>query len=99
MQPEWYYSADVDNEYYIVFADAHNSSSKRRFRASDGHFIDEAKGGHGISLAEAFRVDISSARRLGALRGRPNLQDAVNKGRLPSDVLGELQRLKRSIVG
>jgi hypothetical protein len=99
MEPAWYFSAEGDSEYFTVFADANNSSSKRRFTAKDGRFIDEAKGGAGTSLAEAFKSEIRAAQRLGPLQGRPNLQDAVRKGRLPGDVLGELQRLKRSIVG
>jgi hypothetical protein len=98
MEPVWYYSADHEGEYFSVFADANNSSSKRRFLANDGTFVDEARGGAGSGYAEAFKSDIRSG-RLGYLRGRPNLQDAVRKRRLPDDVLSELRSLKRSIVG
>jgi hypothetical protein len=82
-----------------VFADANNSCSKRRFAAKDGSFIDEAKGGAGTVFAHFVRSDIRSARRLGSLRGRPNLQKAVSDRQLPGDVLGELLSLKKSLVG
>jgi hypothetical protein len=62
-------------------------------------FVNEAKGGAGTSFSEAFRAYIRSAHRLGSLTGHPNLQDAVQKGRSPDDVLAELRRLKTSIVG
>jgi hypothetical protein len=75
-----------------------NSCSKRRFDANTGRFVDQRKGGAGTSFA-AFTSDMRSSRRLGSLNGRPNLQDAVKKGRLPDDVLSEVRRLKRSIVG
>jgi len=99
MEPVWYYSTDDQGEYFFAFADANNSSSKRRFLANNGAFVDEAKGGAGRGYAEAFKSDIRSGRRLGSLQGRPNLQDAVRKRRLPDDVLGELRRLKKSLVG
>ena len=99
MEPVWYFSTDDHGQYFTVYADANSSSSKRRFTEKDGKFFDEAKGGAGTSYAEAFKFDIRSARRLGSLQGRPNLQDAVKKLRLPDDVLGELRRLKKSIVG
>ncbi|MBS1858466.1 MAG: hypothetical protein JST11_24060 [Acidobacteria bacterium] len=99
MEPVWYHSKHDDGEYFIVYADANNSSSKRRFGAADGRFVDEAKGGAGTSYSQAFRADLRNASRLGSLNGRPNLQDAVRKGRLPDDVLGELRRLKNAIVG
>jgi hypothetical protein len=98
MEPVWYYSTDGQGEYITVYADANNSSSKRRFALKDGTFVDEAKGGAGSCFAEAFSSEIRSARRLGGLLGRPNLQDAVRKGRLPSDVLSELRRLKKAMV-
>jgi hypothetical protein len=99
MEPVWYYSKDDHGEYYSVYADANNSSSKRRFAAEDGHFLNEETGGAGTSFSQAFRPDFRSAQRLGALNKRLNLQDAVRKKRLPDDVLGELRQLKRAIVG
>ena len=100
MEPVWYYAkADADGEYFVVYADANNSSSRRRFMANDGSFVDEAKGGLGSSFSQAFKADVRSSYRLGALNGRPNLVDAVKARRLPNDVLSELQRLKKSLVG
>jgi len=99
MEPVWYYSKDDQGEYYAVYADANNSSSKRKFAADDGRFLNEETGGAGTSFSQAFRPDFRSAHRLGALNKRPNLQDAVRKRRLPDDVLGELRQLKRAIVG
>ena len=99
MEPVWYYSKDDRAEYCIVYANASHSSSKRRFNAVDGSFVNEAKGGAGTDFSEAFRADLPSAHRLGSLNGRPNLPDAVRQGRLPDDVLGELRRLKNTIVG
>jgi hypothetical protein len=99
MDPVWCYSKDDAGGFFAVYADANNSSSERRFTEKDGAFVDEAKGGAGTSYAEAFRFQIRSARRLGSLQGRANLQDAVRKRRLPDDVLSELRRLKKSIVG
>jgi hypothetical protein len=98
MEPVWYYSKDDQGEYFTVYADANNSSSKRRFAANDGRFLNEETGGAGTSFSQAFRADLRSANRLGSLNGRPNLQDAVRKRRLPDDV-GELRRLKTAIVG
>jgi hypothetical protein len=99
MQPVWYYSKDDDAEYFTVYTDANSSSSKRRFTAVDGVFIHEAKAGDGTAFNQAFQADIRSAHCLGSLAGRLNLQDAVMKGRLSDDVLAELRRLKKSIVG
>src|SRR3954463_16511279 len=99
MEPVWYYSNDESGEYFVVYANANKSSIKRRFNAVDGSFVNETKGGAGTPFSEAFRVDLHSAHRLGSLNGRPSLQDAVRKGRLPDDVLGELRRLKHTIVG
>jgi len=99
MAPVWYYSKDDQGEYYTVYADANNSSSKRRFAAADGRFLNEESGGAGVSFSQAFRPDLRSAHRLGELNKRPNLQDAVRKRRLPDDVIGELRQLKRAIVG
>jgi hypothetical protein len=99
MEPVWYFATDDQGQYFTVFADANNSSSMRRFTEKDGEYVDAARGGAGSSYAEAFKSEIGAARRLGSLQGRPNLQDAVKKKRLPSDVLSELRRLKRAIVG
>lgn len=99
MGPDWYYMKDEQGEYFVVFADANNSCSRRRFAAGDGSYKDEDKGGAGTSFAEHYRKDLRNASRLGELRGRPNLQDAVRNGRLPDTVLGDLRRLKRSMVG
>ena len=99
MEPVWYYAKNNEGEYFTVYADANNSSSKRRFNAANGTFVDEDRGGAGTSFSQAFRAEIRTAHHLGSLNGRPNLQDAVRKGRLPDDVLGELRRLKRAIVG
>jgi len=98
MEPVWYYSKNDQGEYFMVCADANNSSSKRRFNAADGTFMDQDRGGAGTSFSQAFRADLRSASHLGSLNGRPNLQDAVRRGRLPDGVLGELRRLKNAIV-
>ena len=99
MDPVWYYSKDDHGEYYTVYADTNNRSSKRRFAAKDGGFLNEARGGAGASFSQTFREDFRSAHRLGSLNGRLNLQDAVRRGRLSDDVLGELRRLKDVIFG
>jgi hypothetical protein len=98
MEPVWYYSKDGRGEYFSVYADANNSSSKRRFTVKDGGFVNEVKGGFGTMFSQAFKADLRNSSRLGSLTGRPNLQDAVRNGRLPSDVLSELMRLKKALV-
>ena len=97
MAPEWRYSEE-DNGLFVVYADAKDSSSRRRFRATDGVFVDE-KPGPGRSYAGFFKSDFKAGTRLGELRGRPNLENAVRAQRLLSDVLGELKSLARSIAG
>jgi hypothetical protein len=96
MAPEWRYS-EVDGQ-FVVYADANGSCSRRRFRATDGAFVDEMSGS-GRNYAEEFKADFRKGVRLGELRGRPNLEDAVRAKRLPSDVLAELKSLLRSIGG
>src|SRR5258707_3014810 len=96
MAPEWRYS-EVDGQ-FVVYADAKGSCSRRRFRAPDGGFVDETAG-PGQDFAEAFKPDFRKGIRLGELRGRPNLEDAVRAKRLASDVLGALKSLLRSIGG
>jgi hypothetical protein len=96
MEPKWRYS-EADS-YFAVYADAKGSCSRRRFRAADGCFVDETPG-PGRNYADFFKADFKQGRMLGELRGRPNLVDAVRAGQLPSDVLGELKSLARSITG
>jgi hypothetical protein len=71
MAPEWRYS-DEDGGQFVVYADAKGSCSKRRFRPSDGAFIDETPGSS-RGYADMFKADFKKGTRLGELRGRPNL--------------------------
>jgi hypothetical protein len=96
MAPEWFY--EKDDECFVVYDDAKGSCWKRRFIARDGTFLDETPG-QGKSFADHFKRDIKSANRLGEVRKRPNLVDAVRAGQLPSDVLSELKGLVRVIHG
>jgi len=96
MAPDWRYFEGDGN--FAVYADANGGSSRRRFRASDGAFVDETPG-DGPDYVQAFKSDLKRSVRLGELTRRPNLQDAVHAGRLPGDVLGELKTLLRSIAG
>jgi hypothetical protein len=97
MAPEWRYSEEMGG-LFVVCADAKGSCSRRRFGALDGAFLDETPG-PGRNYAELFKGDLKRSVRLGELRGRPNLEDAVRARKLPSDVLGELKSLARSIAG
>jgi hypothetical protein len=94
MERVWYYSKDIYGECSVVYANGKNTSSRHWFRATNGRFVDAVNGEEGSSFSQAVRLDFYSAHRLGSLNGRPNLQDAVRKGRLPDDVLGELQRIE-----
>ena len=98
MDRVWYYSKDIHGECFVVYSNAHNSSSKHWFSVKNGRFVDAVNGGEGRPFSQAFRLDFYSAHRLGSLSGRPHLQDAVRRGRLPDDVLGELRRLKTASI-
>ena len=100
MEPNWYYSNIDGKGQFIAFADANNSCSMRVFDEDKGDFIrQESAGVAGASFATHYRKEIKPMGRIGPLSKRPNLQDAVAKKRLPSDVLSELKRLKRSLIG
>lgn len=90
--PNWYYAKDDSGEYFVVYANANNSCSKRRFNAATGQFVDKTSGVPGKSFPEVFGPELRASRRIGELQGRPNLENAVKNGRLSDDVLRELQR-------
>lgn len=93
MGPNWYYVKDDSGRaYFVVFAEANGSCSKRRFDAQNGSFVDQTKGQRGKGFAEVFAGEMSEGHRIGELQGRPNLEAAVRKGRLPDDVWSELRR-------
>lgn len=100
MEPNWYYSHTGEKGQFVAFADANNSCSMRVFAEENGDFIrHESAGVAGASFATHYRKEIKQMERIGPLSKRPNLQDAVAKKRLPSDILSELKRLKRSLIG
>jgi hypothetical protein len=100
MEPNWYYATNDAEGRFTVFADANNSCSMRVFSEANGEFIGQDSAGlAGASFLSHYRNEIRPMHRLGELSGRPNLQDAVTKRKLPSDVLSELKRLKRLMVG
>jgi hypothetical protein len=101
MEPNWYYSQEGGGQ-FVVFADANNSCSMRAFAAADGSFVrDDHAEIPGAVFATHYKNVIRSMQngRIGSVSKRPNLQDAVKKRKLPDDVLAELKRLKRSLVG
>ena len=99
MEPVWYYSKDSSGEYFKAYVEANNRSTKRRFNAFDGAFVNQAAGGAGKSFTQAFSADLDSAIFLGSLNSRPNLAAAVSDGRLPRHVLGELRVLLKAKGG
>ena len=99
VEPVWYYSKDSTGEYFAAYVYANNTAIKRRFNALDGSFVNQAAGGAGKSFSEAFSADLGSAILLGSLDRHPNLRDAVWKGRLPPNVLRELQLLLKARGG
>ena len=98
MEPNWYYADDGGEQVFVVYDDLKGSCKRRRFVAQGGAFVDETPSYPG-DFAQHFKPEIKSSRRLGGLRARPNLVDAVKARKLPSDVLGELKELLRSIHG
>jgi hypothetical protein len=98
MEPNWYYTDDGDQQCFVVYDDLKGSCKRRRFVAQHGAFVDETPAYPG-DFAQHFRSEIKLAQRLGGLRGRPNLVDAVKARKLPGDVLAELKELLRNIHG